>query len=63
MVDDERLHEDLVELVVEWLDVVDVSVVSVDESDDNNVVDDASSQHVVGLVSRVVDDDVEVLDD
>ena len=35
----------------------------VDESDDNNVVDDASSQDVVCLVSRTVDDGIEVLDD
>ena len=29
---DEDLHEDLVELIVEWLDVGDVYVVIVDES-------------------------------
>ena len=37
---------------------------SVDKNDDDdNVVDDAGSQDVVGLVSRVVDDGIEVLDD
>ena len=43
--------------------MVDVSVVSVNKDDDNNVVDDASSQDVVGLVSRVVGDGRDVLDD
>ena len=35
----------------------------VDESDDNNVVDDISSQDVVCLVLRAVDDGIEALDD
>ena len=38
-------------------------MVSVDKSDDNNVVDDASSQDMVCLESRVVDDIEDVLDD
>ena len=35
----------------------------VDESDDNNAVDEKDSQDVVCLVSRAVDDGIEVLDD
>ena len=40
-------------------------MVSVDKNDDDddNVVDDAGSQDVVGLVSKVVDDGGDALDD
>ena len=38
-------------------------MVLVDESDDDNVVDDISSQDVVDLMLRAVDDDIGVLVD
>ena len=60
---DEDLHEGLVELIVEWLDVGDVYVVIVDESEDDKVVDDVSSHDVVYLVLRAVNDGIEALDE
>ena len=38
-------------------------MVLVDESDDDNVVDDISSQDVVDLMLRAVDDGIEALDE
>ena len=60
---DEDLHEGLVELIVEWLDVGDVYVVIVDESEDDKVVDDVSSHDVVYLLLRAVNDGIEDLDE
>ena len=60
---DEDLHEGLVELIVEWLDVGDVYVVIVDESEDDKVVDDVSSHDVVYLLLRTVNDGIEALDE